>query len=131
MSTRTRASGEFEIAFEPLRADDPVIGRMRVTRTYTGGFEGTGIAQLLSVGTPVEGSAAHVAFEVVEGVLDGRRGGFLLQHHGLMWRGESRAAIAVGPDSGTDELLGLRGTLTLENLGSRHTYAFDYTFEAV
>lgn len=122
-------SGEFHVEFDPLAADDEVIGRMRVTRSYTGGLTGAGVAQMLSVGTPVEGSVSHVALERITGTLDGRRGGFVLQHTGTMRRGEGSLAITVVPDSGTDELLGLHGTCTVENLGSHHRYVLDYTID--
>jgi len=129
MSTGNRVSGAFEVEFEPLSADDDVISRMRVTKTFTGGLTGVGSAQMLAVGTAIEGSAAYVAIERVDGVLDDRRGTFVLQHSGLMRRGEGSLVVTVVPDSGTDELLGLRGEFTIENLGAVHTYVFEYVLD--
>ncbi|MFI7545834.1 DUF3224 domain-containing protein [Actinoplanes sp. NPDC049599] len=121
--------GEFRVAFDPLEADDEIIGRMRVTKSYTGGLTGSGVAQMLTVGTPIEDSAAYVALEQVTGTLDGRQGAFVLQHTGTMRRGEGGLSVTVVPDSGTGELLGLHGTCTIENLGTQHRYVLDYTID--
>jgi Protein of unknown function (DUF3224) len=129
VTTTLRATGQFLVDFEPLAADDEVIGRMRVTKAFTGGLSGTSVAQMLSVGTAVEGSTGHVAVERFTGELDGRHGGFMLVHAGMMRRGETSLAVTVVPDSGTGELLGLRGTFGIDNLGSRHEYTFDYAFD--
>jgi uncharacterized protein DUF3224 len=129
VSMTARASGRFEVGFEPLPADDEVLGRMRVTKTFAGGLTGTSVAQMLSVGTPVEGSAGYVAIERVTGVLDGRRGSFVLEHAGMMRRGETSLAVTVVPDSGTDDLLGLHGSFRIDDLGTHHTYVFDYGFD--
>ncbi len=34
---------------------------------------------------------------------------------------------AVVPDSGTDQLVGLVGTMAIAIVGGRHSYDFDYT----
>ena len=115
------------MAFDPLPADDPVISRMRVTRTYTGDLAGTGTGQVLSVATAIEGSAAYLCLERVDAVLHGRRGTFLLQHCGRTDRGRRSLTVTVVPDSGTEDLLGLRGELSLEDLGARHRYTFDFS----
>jgi hypothetical protein len=124
-----RVSGGFEVSFDPMSADDEVISRMRVTKKFTGGLTGLGSAEMLTVGTAIEGSAAYVAIECVDGVLDDRRGSFVLQHSGLMRRGAGSLVVTVVPDSGTDELLGLRGEFTIENAGAVHTYVFDYVLD--
>jgi len=129
MRTSARAVGHFLVDFEPLPSNDEFISRMRVTRTYSGGLAGRSTAQMLSVGTAMEGSCGYVLIELVSGVLDGRRGDFVLEHAGVMWRGETSLAVTVVPDSGTDELLGLRGKVTIENLGSTHSYIFEYELE--
>lgn len=128
---KSTTSGDFHVEFDPLPAEDEVIGRMRVTKTYTGGLTGSSVGQMLSVGAAVEGSAAYVALEHVTGTLDGRPGSFLLQHAGVMRRGEGDLVVTVVPDSGTDALLGLAGTCTIENLGTHHRYVFDYTIDMV
>ena len=37
--------------------------------------------------------------------------------------------ISIVPDSGTGELTGIRGTLSIEIVAKQHHYAIDYTIE--
>jgi hypothetical protein len=122
-----RATGTFTTTFEPLPSDDETIGRMRVHKVIEGDLAGTGRAEMMSVGTAVEGSAGYVAIDRISGVLDGRTGTFVLQHYGLMARGEGTLTVTVVPDSGTAELTGLTGVFAITNADGVHSYAFDYT----
>jgi hypothetical protein len=75
-----------------------------------------------------KGSGGYVALERVTGTLDGKRGGFVLQHNATMNRGVPQLNIIVVPDSGSDELAGLAGTMTIRiEAGGKHFYEFDYT----
>ena len=65
--------------------------------------------------------------EKVTGVLDGRAGSFVLQHTGTMNRGEPSLSIAVVPDSGTGELVGLTGKMAINIVERKHFYEFEYT----
>jgi hypothetical protein len=47
-----------------------------------------------------------------------------------MNRGEPSLCITVVPDSGTDELAGLTGTLSINIVDGRHFYDFIYTVPA-
>ena len=38
-------------------------------------------------------------------------------------------AVTVVPDSGTDQLVGLAGTMTIIIEGGKHSYDFEYTLE--
>jgi hypothetical protein len=121
-----RATGTFTSAFEPLESTDEWLGHARVLKTIEGDLVGSGRAEMLSAGTTVAGSAGYVAIDLITGVLDGRTGSFLLQHNGLMARGEGTLTVTVIPDSGTAELTGLTGTFTIVNEGGVHSYTFDY-----
>jgi hypothetical protein len=78
-----------------------------------------------------EGSGAYVAIERVTGTLAGRKGSFLLVHSGTMRRGgEFNMIVRVVPDSGTDELTGLTGTMEITIEGKNHFYKFDFDFLA-
>jgi hypothetical protein len=81
-----------------------------------------------AIGTAVEGSAGYVAIERVSGTLHGRSGIFVLQHSGTMTRGSPLRTITVVPDSGTGELVGLAGRMTIIIAGGKHSYDFEYTF---
>ncbi len=82
---------------------------------------------MLAVGTEVDGSAGYVAMEQVTGTLHGRRGTFALQHSGTMTGGAPQLTITAVPDSGTGQLAGLAGTMTIEIIEGEHLYALTYT----
>lgn len=114
----SRASGTFEVRLSPQGQDDntPVkgseqitLGRMTIDKQFHGDLEGASSGQMLTAGTPVKDSAGYVAIERVSGILDGRKGSFVLQHTGTMTRGVPQLSVTVVPDSGTDQLTGLSG----------------------
>ena len=83
---------------------------------------------MLGAGTAVEGSGAYVAFELVSGTLDGKRGSFILQHVGTMQRNVPSMVVTVVPDSGTEQLTGLTGRMKIIIEGGKHSYDLDYSF---
>ncbi len=125
------ARGTFEVKMTPQPAQDdvgdPGIGRMALDKQFHGDLEATGKGQMLAAGTDVPGSAGYVALERVSGTLHGCRGTFALQHSGTMTRGAPQLSISVVPDSGTGELLGLAGQLTIIIADGKHAYDFEYT----
>ena len=100
---------------------------MSIEKQYHGELEATGVGEMLTVGGSVKDSGAYVAVERVSGALRGRRGTFALQHSGTMTRGATRLTVTVVPDSGTDELVGLAGTMMIVIADGKHSYEFDYT----
>lgn len=106
---------------------DPAIGRMALHKVFEGPLAGEARGQMLATRTGTPGSAGYVALDRFEGTLDGRAGGFGLQHSGTMDRGAPTLAIHVIPDSGTGALAGLRGTLAIRIEDGAHFYDFDYT----
>jgi hypothetical protein len=82
---------------------------------------------MLSAHTSVEGSAGYVAIERLTGTLRGRRGSFVLQHVGTMGRGQMQLNVTVLPDSGTEQLTGLTGTMKIIIEGGKHYYEFEYS----
>jgi hypothetical protein len=125
------ASGTFEVKMIPQPADEGVgdagIGRMALDKQYHGDLTATGKGQMLALRTAVDGSAGYVAMERVNGTLHGRNGAFVLQHSGMMTRGAPQLMVTVVPDSGSGELLGLAGALTITITDGRHLYDFAYT----
>ena len=81
---------------------------------------------MLSAMTPVSGSAGYVAIEQVSGSLAGRKGSFVLQHFGTMNRGSNRLILEVVPDSGSGELAGLQGEMSIKIEDGLHYYTFDF-----
>jgi len=128
---RIKASGSFEVQINPLEAfnkdEGSMLGRLSIEKTFKGDLEGTGKGEMLTGGDPKSGSAGYVAMEQVTGTLHGKKGTFLLQHNGSMNRGEQSLTVTVVADSGTDELVGLTGTLTIKIEDGKHFYEFEYT----
>ena len=101
---------------------------MSIDKQFHGDLEGTSKGYMLSsAATVVKGSGGYVAMERVTGTLKGRHGSFVLQHSGTMTRGVPQLSVTVVPDSGTAELTGLSGTMTIKIDAGKHSYEFDYT----
>ena len=109
-------------------AEGPKLSRVTVTKRFTGTLEATSTAQLLtSVAQDDPNQAGYIGSERVTGALEGRGGTFVLQHSGTMTRGTPQLIITVVPDSGTGELAGLSGTMTIDIVDGKHFYKFDYS----
>lgn len=121
------ASGTFDVKMTPQPQEGTAVGRMTLDKQFHGDLEATSKGEMLAFTTGVEGSAGYVAMEQVSGTLKGRRGTFVLQHGGTMTRGTPQLSITVVPDSGTDELVGLAGRMTIEIANGKHSYGFEYT----
>lgn len=127
----THASGSFEIKLTPKAEDDPSedpsLGRMSIDKQFHGDLEAIGKGHMLTATTEVKGSAGYVAIERVTGTLHGRSGTFVLQHSGTMTLGAQKLTVTVVPDSGTNQLTGLSGEMTINNSDGKHSYVFEYT----
>jgi hypothetical protein len=125
------ASGPFEVKLAPQPAAPGIeqanLARQTIDKQFHGELEATSLGEMLSAMGQVQGSAGYVAIERVIGSLHGKRGSFVLQHTGTMNRGVPQLAITVVPDSGTDELVGLSGSMQIQIEQGRHAYTFDYS----
>ncbi len=124
-------SGKFEVKLGPLDAygegtEGNTLGRMSIDKTFNGDLEATSKGEMLTAMTSVKSSAGYVAIEQVSGTLAGRKGSFVLQHSGTMNRGSDRLALEVVPDSGTGELVGLAGKMTIKIEDGQHFYGFEF-----
>jgi hypothetical protein len=124
-----RVSGTFEVKMAPLTTGEDFPGRMSIDKQFHGALEANSKGEMLAAMT-TEGSAGYVAIERVTGKLDGRSGTFVLQHSGIMNRGEPQLTITVVPDSGTGELTGLAGKMAIIIADGKHSYDFEYTLAA-
>jgi hypothetical protein len=122
------ASGTFDVKLTPQTDDkgDPALSRMTFDKQFHGDLEGTSKGQMLAAGDP-RTSGVYVAIEKFNGTLKGRNGTFILHHTGLMTRGAPQLSIEVVPDSGTGQLAGLTGKLTINIVDGKHFYEFEYT----
>ena len=123
------ATGTFEVKLSPLedKTGDAAVGRMSIDKVFHGDIEGTSKGQMLTAMTEVKGSAGYVAIERLTGSMHGRNGTFALQHSATMNRGVPSLSIAVVPDSGTGQLVGIAGKFDIKIEGGRHSYDFEYT----
>ena len=127
----TRATGPFDVKLAPQPLSEisapAALGRLSIDKQFHGDLEATSKGEMLSAGGNVEGSAGYVALERVTGTLQGRSGSFVLQHNGSMNRGVPSLTIHVVPDTGTDQLAGLSGTMKIIITDGKHAYDFEYT----
>ena len=125
------ATGTFQVTVTPQDTDETpegmTLGHSILTKELQGDLEGSAEGAMLTALTPEEGSAGYVAIELVRGTLNGRSGTFLLQHHGLMDQGVQNLSITVIPGSGTGQLQGIRGTMTLDLTEAERGYELRYT----
>jgi hypothetical protein len=129
------ASGPFDVKITPQaqedKVGDPTVGRMSIDKEFHGDLEATSKGQMLTAMTEVKGSAGYVAIERVTGTLhtpNGPRSGtFALQHSGTLTHGTPQLSVTVVPDSGTGQLLGLAGKMTINIAAGKHSYEFEYT----
>lgn len=129
-----QATGPFDVKLESQPAapgtEAAGLGRRSLDKQFHGDLEAHSLGEMLAAGTAQPGSAGYVAMETVTGTLHGRRGSFVLMHFGVMDRGQASLEVRVVPDSGTDELLGLTGTMQIDITGGKHLYVFDYQLPA-
>ena len=126
------ARGTFDVKVIQQPQDDSAggpFGRLFLDKKFHGDLSATSKGQMLGAGTAVEGSGAYVALELVSGTVNGKQGSFILQHKGTMRKGEYHMSVIVVPDSGTDELVGMRGEMKIIIEGGKHSYELEYTLE--
>lgn len=125
------AHGTFEVQMLPQilhnQEAGPLLGRLALTKQFSGDLQAVGEGEMLTATTTVPGSAGYVAIERVMGTLAGRHGSFVLLHTGIMASGAQSLQITVVPDSGTGALTGLAGELLLTFPDGTHAYELVYT----
>jgi len=129
----TTASGRFDLTRwdEETYSDEGGVRLVAVSnaKTFEGGISGTSTTRLLQA-LAKEGSAAYVGIELVAATVGGRTGTFVLQHSAVGSAAVGSMTVAVVPDSGTGELAGISGDLTIAKADDgEHTYTFTYRME--
>jgi hypothetical protein len=109
-------------------ADGVELSRVHISRTFTGDLEGESTAELMIAKS--EGGGGYLGHDRVTGVLDGKSGGFVFQHTGIMGpAGISNTGMIV-PGTGSGELEGItgEGTMLADEEGN-HTFTLNYELE--
>jgi hypothetical protein len=125
------ATGTFEIAFGKEdgyhETEDGVkLTRASGTQRFTGDIEGDGWVEWLMCYLP-DGSARFVGLQRIEGSVDGRAGGFVMEAVGAHDGERSTARWSIVAGSGTEALVDIRGDGSFDAPGGPHaTYSLEY-----
>ena len=127
------ARGTFNVKVQPQVPDNAPaksatgLSRLSLDKTFTGALDATGAGEMLAAGSADHQQGAYVALEIITGTLDGRKGSFACVHRALMRDGVPEEwTVTVVPGSGTGELAGLEGAMTITITQGRHDYDFAY-----
>jgi len=131
-----QAKGTFEVKVTPLPEDVKVtgvaVGRLSIEKTWSGDMVGTSRAEMMTAGGEVKGSAGIVGVEMMKVALKGKSGTFTFLHHATMKNNaDYQMLVRIIPDSGTGDLAGLSGVLTIVIEGGKHFYTLDYTLPSM
>jgi hypothetical protein len=108
-----RASGTFDVKLVPQgeadAADGIALGQMSIDKHFHGELEAISKGAMLSARRENNGSAAYVAIERV-----------------TMSREQQALTVTVVPESGTGQLEGLSGTMTITIVEKKHLFELAY-----
>jgi hypothetical protein len=129
-----QAKGTFEVTVMPVEVSpvgkDAGLGRYTLSKTFHGDMEGTAKGEMLTSLTESTGAMAYVAMDHLTATLGSRSGSFYLAHTATMKKGDAASGVmkvVVVKDSGTGDLTGLSGELTIIiDAKGGHSYLFDY-----
>ncbi len=122
------ARGTFTVDVQPLTpAPAEGLSRFSIDKQIHGDLEATSKGEMFSGGDPQQGAAGYVAIEVVTGELQGKEGGFALQHMATMDQSGRKMSVNIVPGSGTGELKGISGTFEIQIANGQHSYDLAYT----
>jgi hypothetical protein len=123
--------GKFEVKATPQAPEELTQSLGAVRMRFDKQFEGLLVAKstvaMMGMLDQKLGSGAYVALERLIGSVEGKQGSFCLQHSSTMTRGVPHQQITVIPDSGTEELKGISGRMTIDIAqDGQHFYNFEY-----
>jgi len=124
------AAGTFDITSRPqppfATESGVLLGRMEFDKVFHGALEGTSVVYMTYARTPVDTSAGYVAVERIAGSLEGRQGSFVMLHTGVTHGGDLSLDLAIVPNSGTEDLAGITGSMRIDDSDGRHAYTLEY-----
>ncbi|MFS4459133.1 DUF3224 domain-containing protein [Bdellovibrio sp. HCB2-146] len=123
--------GKFEIKSSPATTDDNIkkMGGMGMSfdKVFSGSLRANSKVSMFGIMNKELGSGGYIAFELVEGEIEDKKGTFVLQHSCFMSKGKQEQSIQVVPDTGTGGLSGLAGSMKIEIIDGQHFYHFEYS----
>jgi len=127
-------SGRFDVKLTPRAPDTPgapgPVGIMTLDKQFHGALDAHSVGEMLALRFEGTGAAVYVALEQATGTLHGRRGSFALAHRGTMTPAGQSLTIVIAPGSGTGELAGISGTMSIRIEGKAHLYDMEYEVPA-
>ncbi len=111
-----------------LSEDGPKLIQASVTQTYSGALEAKSTIEYLMT-TFADDTSSFIGIEEVLGELGGKSGSFLLKHDGTHKDGVAKSNFEIVPNSGTDELAGIRGNGSYEASHESAKLTLEYDFE--
>ncbi|WP_049721928.1 DUF3224 domain-containing protein [Gilvimarinus polysaccharolyticus] len=118
-------SGTFTVKLETHHDESAPAGRMTLLKEYSGSLTGNGVGQMISKRT-TGGASVYSAIEEFEGSLNGKKGGFTLFHNGFMSSSKHELNIIIIEGSGSGELEGIEGKLSITQENNAHQYELQY-----
>ena len=119
-------SGVFEIKLEPQKDEAAPAGRMTIFKEYSGGLVGKGVGQMISKRTE-GGASVYSAIEEFEGAVNGKNGAFTFFHNGIMSSSKQELKVTIVDGSGSGELEGIQGELSIIQENGTHKYELQYS----
>jgi Protein of unknown function (DUF3224) len=106
-------------------AEGTELSRVHISRSFSGDLEGASIAELLIAKS--EGGGGYIGHDRITGTLQGKSGGFVFQHSGLMGPEGVTNTGTIVPGSGSGELAGITGEgRMLADEEGNHTLTLEY-----
>ena len=129
-SIQLNAAGTFDVQIAPTgHAPDDSLQSLSLAKTYHGDLEATSRGEMLASGGPPSTNGGYVAMERITGKLTGRAGSFSAMQLGTMSTGTvPQITMQIVPGSGTGDLSGLYGTMTIAVTSGQHHYTIHYGF---
>jgi hypothetical protein len=104
------------------------IGTMTIDKSWSGAITGTSKGEMLHAAA--NKAMVYVALEKMDVTVDGHRGTFLLMHRATMQQDDPSGSVlevTMVPNSGTGDLAGIDGKLSITIDKSGHSYDFAYS----
>jgi hypothetical protein len=101
------------------------LGRVHISRTFSGDLEGESTAELMIAKS--EGGGGYIGHDRISGTLEGKTGSFVFQHTGIMGPEGITNTGTIVPGTGAGELDGIsgEGTMLADDDGN-HTLTLAY-----
>jgi hypothetical protein len=101
------------------------LTRASITAAYSGDIVGESSLEYLMAYRD-DGTATYVGLEHITGKLDGKSGGFVVQHTGEWHDNAAHTTLSIIPGSGTGQLQGIHGKGTSNATHDELPYTLEY-----